>query len=80
MGDEAGRAVDAAFAPWTLPLLWTRPDPFGWTLDGTRVTLAETRLELTRMIIITADAAMRSRLQERYLAEFSTKVKRLLKR
>ena len=25
---DAGRAVDEAFAPWTLPLLWTRPDPF----------------------------------------------------
>jgi hypothetical protein len=21
----------AHFQPWTLPLLWTRPDPFGWT-------------------------------------------------
>jgi len=23
--------LDAHFQPWTLPLLWTRPDPFGWT-------------------------------------------------
>jgi hypothetical protein len=23
--------VDATFEPWTLPLLWTRPDPMGWT-------------------------------------------------
>ncbi len=28
VGDEAARAMDASFAPWTVPLLWTRPDPF----------------------------------------------------
>ncbi|MCP4572575.1 MAG: hypothetical protein GY838_09525 [bacterium] len=28
LDDTAGRAVDESFAPWTLPLLWTRPDPF----------------------------------------------------
>ena len=27
-GDEAARAMDASFAAWTVPLLWTRPDPF----------------------------------------------------
>lgn len=27
LGLEADRAVDASFSPWTLPLLWTRPDP-----------------------------------------------------
>ncbi|MFN2371137.1 MAG: hypothetical protein ABR506_08295, partial [Candidatus Krumholzibacteriia bacterium] len=30
-GDEAARAMDASFAPWTVPLLWTRPDPFART-------------------------------------------------
>jgi len=27
LGDDTRRAVDASFQPWTLPLLWTRPDP-----------------------------------------------------
>ncbi len=31
---ENQRALDASFEPWTLPLLWTRPDPFGWTTAG----------------------------------------------
>ena len=26
-----GQTLDSSFEPWTLPLLWTRPDPFGWT-------------------------------------------------
>ncbi len=28
LDDPAGRAIDEVFAPWTLPLLWTRPDAF----------------------------------------------------
>jgi len=28
---ESQRALDASFEAWTLPLLWTRPDPYGWT-------------------------------------------------
>jgi len=28
---DTQRALDASFEPWTLPLLWTRPDPFGWS-------------------------------------------------
>lgn len=31
---ETQRALDASFEAWTLPLLWTRPDPFGWTASG----------------------------------------------
>ncbi|MFT7698851.1 MAG: hypothetical protein ACI8S7_000667, partial [Candidatus Krumholzibacteriia bacterium] len=31
---ETQRALDASFEAWTLPLLWTRPDPFGWTSGG----------------------------------------------
>ncbi len=67
MGDEAGRAVDASFAPWTLPLLWTRPDPFGWTLSGAPadgnaepVAPAEVRPDLGRndlAIVSTGDPA-----------------------
>ncbi len=34
VGSEASSAVDSSFEPWTLPLLWTRPDPFGWTSQG----------------------------------------------
>ncbi len=30
LDSEADRALDASFEAWTLPLLWTRPDPFGW--------------------------------------------------
>ena len=26
-----GQSIDASFQPWTLPLLWTRPDPFVWS-------------------------------------------------
>ncbi len=29
--------LDSAFEPWTLPLLWTRPDPFGWSAAGAPV-------------------------------------------
>ncbi|MBN1489331.1 MAG: hypothetical protein JXA69_05385 [Phycisphaerae bacterium] len=81
--------VEQAKASIELPSWLTPKDVFeinhggthnvGWTLDGNRVTLAETKLELTRMVVITADAALRSRIQERYLAEFSKKVERLLK-
>lgn len=34
-GDEAARAMDASFAAWTVPLLWTRPDPFARRLPAT---------------------------------------------
>ena len=27
-----GQTMDSSFEPWTLPLLWTRPDPFGWSV------------------------------------------------
>lgn len=36
LNDEAGRAMDASFEPWTLPVLWTRPDPYGWSLSASR--------------------------------------------
>jgi hypothetical protein len=36
LNDEAGRAMDASFEPWTLPVLWTRPDPYGWSLSAAR--------------------------------------------
>ncbi len=29
LGRPSVLALDATFAPWTLPLLWTRPDPWG---------------------------------------------------
>ncbi len=29
-----GQSMDASFQPWTLPLLWTRPDPFDWKAGG----------------------------------------------
>ncbi len=32
--NESQQALDASFEPWTLPLLWTRPDPYGWTTAG----------------------------------------------
>ncbi len=35
-GSAEANAVDGAFQPWTLPLLWTRPDPFGWGAEGRR--------------------------------------------
>ncbi len=34
MDSHGDSGLDAAFQPWTLPLLWTRPDPFGWTTSG----------------------------------------------
>jgi hypothetical protein len=37
MDSHGGPALDASFQPWTLPLLWTRPDPFGWTAAGASV-------------------------------------------
>jgi len=46
LGAPQKAAMDAAFAPWTLPLLWTRPDPLGVTgeaggeLDPAREDLA----------------------------------------
>lgn len=33
-GRHDAEAMDLAFQPWTLPLLWTRPDPFGWAAEG----------------------------------------------
>ena len=39
------RALDASFEAWTLPLLWTRPDPFGWSHasgGGTAAALPDT--------------------------------------
>ncbi len=41
LGDDAGRAMDEAFEPWTLPLLWTRPDPYGWSLTVARAAAPE---------------------------------------
>lgn len=41
LGDEAGRAMDETFEPWTLPVLWTRPDPYGWSLTVARATPPE---------------------------------------
>lgn len=34
MDSHGGRGLDSSFQPWTLPLLWTRPDPFGWSATG----------------------------------------------
>jgi len=34
MDSHGNSVLDASFQPWTLPLLWTRPDPFGWTPGG----------------------------------------------
>ena len=34
VGSHVTAEVDATFEPWTLPLLWTRPDPFGWSSQG----------------------------------------------
>ncbi len=34
MDSHGGPGLDASFRPWTLPLLWTRPDPFGWSVGG----------------------------------------------
>ena len=31
LDEGLARTVDASFEPWTLPLLWTRPDPLGWS-------------------------------------------------
>lgn len=36
---EATRAVDQSFAPWTLPLLWTRPDLFARSRIGRKAGL-----------------------------------------
>jgi len=35
MDSHGGPGLDSSFQPWTLPLLWTRPDPFGWSAAGT---------------------------------------------
>ncbi len=35
VGHDPAAEVDSTFQPWTLPLLWTRPDPFGWSSAGT---------------------------------------------
>lgn len=66
-GSAETDAVDSAFQPWTLPLLWTRPDPFGWAAEGaaaveTRTPAAETlaRPDLGRndlAIVATGDPA-----------------------
>ncbi len=34
LGRDATAEVDSSFQPWTLPLLWTRSDPFGWSSAG----------------------------------------------
>ncbi|MEN8006943.1 MAG: hypothetical protein ABFS42_08000 [Candidatus Krumholzibacteriota bacterium] len=34
MDSHGGSGLDSSFEPWTLPLLWTRPDPFGWSATG----------------------------------------------
>jgi len=48
LDDPAGRAVDEAFAPWTLPLLWTRPDPFAERTTGLDATTDGIRPDLGR--------------------------------
>jgi hypothetical protein len=30
LDQDVGQSIDSSFEPWTLPLLWTRPDPFGF--------------------------------------------------
>lgn len=45
LNDEAGRAMDATFEPWTLPVLWTRPDPYGWSLTAARAVTPEAEAE-----------------------------------
>ena len=37
------QTVDSSFEPWTLPLLWTRPDPLGWMTKGDNGTAAGPR-------------------------------------
>jgi hypothetical protein len=55
------------FQPWTLPLLWTRPDPFGWTTASATVRSESTvtseqgvRLDLGRndLAIVTTGEPM----------------------
>jgi hypothetical protein len=41
LGDDAGRAMDETFEAWTLPVLWTRPDPYGWSLTVARAAAPE---------------------------------------
>lgn len=45
LNDEAGKAMDATFEPWTLPVLWTRLDPFGWSLSAARAGAPEAEAE-----------------------------------
>ncbi|MCB1185087.1 hypothetical protein KDM41_16805, partial [bacterium] len=44
LDSAAQRAVDATFEAWTLPLLWTRPDPLGWSGGGAAPALPEAGL------------------------------------
>lgn len=61
LGLEADRAVDASFSPWTLPLLWTRPDPLARRRGAGRPPAANDSLpDLGRSdltIVSTGDAA-----------------------
>jgi hypothetical protein len=57
-GDEAARAMDAGFAAWTVPLLWTRPDPFA--ASGRAAPDPQARPDLGRndvAIVTTGDPA-----------------------
>ncbi|RKZ20026.1 hypothetical protein DRQ50_00780 [bacterium] len=47
-GDSTGFAVDQGFAPWTLPLLWTRPAPMSPATDSDIVVEAPLRPDLAR--------------------------------
>ena len=51
-----------------------------WTADGSRVTLELGDVELTRLIVVSADAKLRSQLQRRYQAEFADNTAKLAAR
>ena len=63
LDENASQAVDASFEAWTLPLLWTRPDPCGWSATGPVVSNFDDgppRPDLGRndlAIVTTGDAA-----------------------
>ncbi|HPF70910.1 MAG TPA: hypothetical protein PLQ13_09585, partial [Candidatus Krumholzibacteria bacterium] len=59
-GDEAARALDAGFAAWTVPLLWTRPDPFTGSASSAAAEAVAARPDLGRndvAVVTTGDPA-----------------------
>jgi hypothetical protein len=49
----------------------------GWQMEGGKVTLDLGRLELTRMVIITRDTGLRTRLQHEYEVKYADHVRKL---